>query len=110
MTKPYSASLIMTENCNLNCTYCFEKDKSISMMTKEVAKKSVDFLIENAIFEKRDRIDFMFFGGEPLLNIDVIDYIYEYSIVETKKHKLGISGNIITNGTVFNKKIKNNGK
>ena len=94
MTKPYSASLIMTENCNLNCTYCFEKDKSVSMMTKEVAKKSVDFLIENAIFEKRDRIDFMFFGGEPLLNIDVIDYIYEYSIVETKKHKLGISGNI----------------
>lgn len=106
MIKPYSASLIMTENCNLNCSYCFEKDKSDKMMNKDIAKKSIDFLISNAISENKKNIDLMFFGGEPLLNIDVIDFIYEYAIVETKKNNIGISGNIITNGTIFNDKVK----
>ncbi len=80
-----SISLIVTEDCTLRCTYCYEKHKCKKFMSKEVAKKSIDMLFDER--EKNDGyiteensfgliIDFI--GGEPLLAIDVIDYTVDY--------------------------------
>lgn len=70
--------LIVTNNCNMRCKYCYAHagtyDQAKQPMSIEVAKNAVDFF-----FEKYERIqNISFFGGEPLLNIDLIDYICDY--------------------------------
>ena len=77
-------TFVVTEACNLNCSYCYETHKTGRRMTKEVAKQSVDFLFDkqkiNGYYEFDDSVAVIleFIGGEPLLEIDLIDYIVEY--------------------------------
>ena len=77
-------TFVVTENCNLNCTYCYEKHKTNKRMTKEVAKQAVDFILnENLVNNyydatKNNAVVLEFIGGEPLLEIDLINYIVEY--------------------------------
>jgi uncharacterized protein len=64
----------MAHDCNLRCEYCFAGTgafgHSRGLMSREVAEKAVDFLIENGGSRTHAEIDF--FGGEPLLNMDVV--------------------------------------
>ena len=55
-------------------------------MSKDVAKKSIDLIVKNAIEQKNDTVEIMFFGGEPFLNVDVLFFCAEY-IKEIKKDK-----------------------
>jgi uncharacterized protein len=77
-------TFVVTEKCNLNCTYCYQTNKTGRRMTKEVAKQSVDFLFDkqkiNGYYDFDDSVAVIleFIGGEPLLEIDLIDYIVEY--------------------------------
>lgn len=79
-----NVTIVLTENCNLACTYCYQHGKSNKVLTKEMAKKIVDFLLDdeklNGYFDSSTYpcliIDFI--GGEPLLNVDVMDYFMEY--------------------------------
>lgn len=84
--KSQAASLtfVVTENCNLACTYCYECHKSEHRhMNFETAKKAIDQLLsgqgENYLdFKNRPCIILEFIGGEPLLEIELIDQIVEY--------------------------------
>lgn len=73
--------LNICHDCNMRCGYCFASGGSYNTprnyMTVEVAKKAVDFLIENSGSRKNLEIDF--FGGEPLLNLQVIKDTVEYA-------------------------------
>ncbi len=73
--------LNICHDCNMRCGYCFASGGSYNTardyMSAEVAKKSVDFLIENSKSRKNLEIDF--FGGEPLLNLDVIKSTVDYA-------------------------------
>jgi uncharacterized protein len=73
--------LNICHDCNMRCSYCFASGGSYNTardyMSAEVAKKAVDFLIENSGRRKSLEIDF--FGGEPLLNIDVVKETVEYA-------------------------------
>jgi uncharacterized protein len=77
-------TFVVTERCNLNCTYCYEKHKTNKVMSKQVAKDGVDFILDkeriNGYYDldKTSAIILEFIGGEPLLEIDLIDYIVEY--------------------------------
>ena len=77
-------TFVVTEKCNLNCTYCYEKHKTNRKMTKEVAKQAVDFILNNNLtqeyYNTKDSklLILEFIGGEPLLEIDLINYIVEY--------------------------------
>ena len=84
--------LVLTDDCNLECQYCFVH-QSKNYMTLETAKKAVDFLFSNNINNKDQKLMITFFGGEPLLCYDSIivplvnyckdnynNYIYEFSI------------------------------
>ncbi len=94
--------LYLTNNCNLNCPYCFvNKDKRD--MDFEVAKNSVDFLIDQA--KKSKNLSLNFFGGEPLLKFNLIKKIVKYSKEQVKKSDKKITFGITTNGTLFTKKI-----
>jgi uncharacterized protein len=72
--------LIPTTDCNLRCKYCFVEDENRhlgnSQMTKETARKSLQVLAK--LSEKATRIGVTFYGGEPLLNADVVYWAMKY--------------------------------
>lgn len=77
-------TFVVTEACNLNCSYCYECHKTNNRMTKEVAKQAVDMLFDkNKIngyynLDKTKAVVLEFIGGEPLIEIELMDYIVEY--------------------------------
>lgn len=75
----------VTDACNLKCSYCYQINKSHNYMTKEIGEKIVDLLFKmyeednTPLINKSTKgIILDFIGGEPLLNIDVIDHICTY--------------------------------
>jgi len=95
--------LLITERCNLACTYCFEKNKGVRDINKE---KLDEWVSHNAY-------DSMFiFGGEPLLNIDalcgLIDIIRENHILTKRKKEVLLrrTRSIITNGTLIKQNLE----
>lgn len=82
--KVKNITFVVTEKCNLACTYCYETHKTGRRMTKEVAKQAVDFLFDekkiNGYYSQGTSTGVIleFIGGEPLLEIELIDYIVEY--------------------------------
>lgn len=77
-------TLVVTEICNLDCTYCYETHKTNRRMSREVAKQAIDFLFDEQKvngyynFDVHQSVVLEFIGGEPLLEIDLIDYIVDY--------------------------------
>ena len=72
--------LHIAHDCNLACQYCFagkgEYNGDRSLMSLEVGKKALDFLVENSGSRRNLEVDF--FGGEPLMNWDVVKEIVAY--------------------------------
>jgi uncharacterized protein len=61
----------MSEGCNMNCSYCFEKDKNKKYINKETIDNSINFLFSN---KENNYYNITFFGGEPTINPKMIDY------------------------------------
>lgn len=99
-----SAVLFITEKCNFKCSYCFEHDKTCNSMTLEEVKDIVDrfLLIPNV---KNERLDIWYFGGEPLIEeqllIDAINYIGEFS----KTNSITVNSRLFTNGYLYSTKV-----
>lgn len=119
--KAYEVTFIVTEDCNLRCSYCYQIHKNNkNRMSLETAKKAVDYLLDNSEIYKAEAVIWDFIGGEPLLEIELIDKLCDYIKVKTYKmgHKWALNYriNIGTNGTLYdapkvNKFInKNKGK
>jgi len=100
-------TLMISNDCNLECTYCYgdggSYKKKKNLMSEETAKYIVDFFVKN----KYTINSIVFFGGEPMLNIPVMEFICGYydklktkKVIE-KKPDFGM----ITNGTIVNKRI-----
>ncbi|MDL2237935.1 thioether cross-link-forming SCIFF peptide maturase [Christensenellaceae bacterium OttesenSCG-928-K19] len=80
--------LLVAQDCNLRCSYCFaetgEYHKNRALMSFDIAKKSLDFLVKHSGNRKNLEVDF--FGGEPLINFDVVKKTVEYGRELEKKH------------------------
>ena len=67
--------------CNLNCSYCFAGQGKYkgerALMSLDTAKRAIDFLIENS--GSRTNLEVDFFGGEPLMNIEVVKETVKYA-------------------------------
>lgn len=106
-----NAYIVVTENCNFNCKYCFISDTvSINannkVMTKKVAKASVELLQKTYERQQHDYDKTItFYGGEPLLNFEIIQYFMQ----EVDKVKASaywpddVKYAIITNGSLLTK-------
>lgn len=80
--------LHICHDCNLRCKYCFADEgtyhsKCKEYMSFEVGKKAIDFLISKS--GRRQNLEVDFFGGEPLMNLDVVKQIVEYAKQEGEK-------------------------
>ncbi len=102
---PNAASFLVTEDCNLACKYCFEKHNK-NYMTKEIARKGLEYLCENAVKEKQDSFDVMIFGGEPLLNVDVVEEILKYGVELSEKYNIRFTASMVTNATIMTDRIR----
>ena len=84
-----TVTFVVTEDCNLRCKYCYITHKSkTKKMNFETAKKLIDYLLEDNL-ERKDAVIIEFIGGEPLLEVNLIDKITDYFKLSTylKKDK-----------------------
>lgn len=80
----------VTDDCNLACKYCYFTHKTNKKkMSFEVAKKAIDLILDNPLFLEHDGVVWDFIGGEPTLELDLIDKICDYVLSQMfiKKHK-----------------------
>ena len=94
--------LHIAHTCNLNCSYCFASQGKYhgdrAVMSFEVGKRALDFLIENSGSRRNLEVDF--FGGEPLMNFDVVKQLVEYARSVEKQHNKNFRFTLTTNGVL----------
>ena len=93
----------IAHTCNLNCSYCFASQGKYhgdrAMMSFEVGKRALDFLIENSGTRRNLEVDF--FGGEPLMNFDVVKQMVAYARSIEKEHNKNFRFTLTTNGMLI---------
>ena len=96
--------LHVSHDCDLSCRYCFASGGNFKgerqVMSLETGKKALDFLVEHSGNRRNLEVDF--FGGEPLLNFDVVKELTYYGHELNKKYNKNIKFTITTNGTHLN--------
>lgn len=89
--------------CNLNCSYCFASQGKYhgdrAVMSLEVGKRALDFLIENSTGRRNLEVDF--FGGEPLMNFDVVKELVAYARKREKECGKNFRFTLTTNGVLI---------
>ncbi|NLK96623.1 thioether cross-link-forming SCIFF peptide maturase [Defluviitalea saccharophila] len=100
--------LHIAHDCNLKCKYCFAGEGEYrghrSLMSAEVGKKAIDFLIQASGNRRNLEIDF--FGGEPLMNFEVVKEIVDYARSIEEKHNKNFRFTITTNGVLLDDDIQ----
>ena len=95
--------LHIAHTCNLNCSYCFASQGKYhgdrAIMSFEVGKQALDFLIANSGTRRNLEVDF--FGGEPLMNFDVVKQLVAYAREIEKKHNKNFRFTLTTNGLLI---------
>ncbi|MEE3449951.1 MAG: thioether cross-link-forming SCIFF peptide maturase [Acutalibacteraceae bacterium] len=95
--------LHVSHTCNLNCEYCFASQGKYhgdrALMPLEVGKRALDFLIENSGTRRNLEVDF--FGGEPLMNWEVVKEIVRYGRELEKVHNKNFRFTLTTNGVLI---------
>ncbi len=95
--------LHVAHTCNLNCEYCFASQGKYhgdrALMTLDVGKRALDFLVENS--GSRTNLEVDFFGGEPLMNWEVVKDIVRYGRELEKTHNKKFRFTLTTNGVLL---------
>lgn len=95
--------LHVAHDCNLRCKYCFASTgdfgTSRKLMPVETGKKAIDFIIEKSGSRRNLEIDF--FGGEPLLNFNVVKEIVEYALEKEKEYNKVFRFTLTTNAVLL---------
>lgn len=99
--------LHIAHDCNLACRYCFAEEGEYhgrrELMSYEVGKAALDFLIANSGSRRNLEVDF--FGGEPLMNFQVVKELVAYGREQEKLHNKNFRFTLTTNGVLLNDDI-----
>lgn len=99
--------LHVAHDCNLRCKYCFASQGDFGgekeLMSFEVGKKALDYLLEHS--GQRQNLEVDFFGGEPLMNFDVVKRLVEYGNEAAKSKGKRFRFTITTNGLALTDEI-----
>ena len=107
VTEVKAMCLHVAHTCNLNCEYCFASQGNYhgerALMSFEVGKQALDFLVANS--GKRRNLEVDFFGGEPLMNWDVVKQLVAYgrSLEEPNNKKFRFT--LTTNGVLVDDEV-----
>ncbi len=97
----------IAHTCNLNCSYCFASQGKYhgdrAVMSFEVGKRALDFLIENS--GTRHNLEVDFFGGEPLMNFDVVKQLVKYARSIEKEKGKNFRFTLTTNGMLIDDEV-----
>ena len=100
--------LHIAHDCNLACKYCFAEEGEYhgrrALMSFEVGKKALDFLIANS--GNRQNLEVDFFGGEPLMNWQVVKELVVYGREQEKLYNKHFRFTVTTNGVLLNDEIQ----
>lgn len=102
-----TVTFMVTEDCQLRCRYCYFTGKnSNNKMSFDIARRSIDYILENRTIFSESSIVWDFIGGEPFLEIELIDRICEY-IKTSQEEKMHPWSNcyrfsFTTNGILYN--------
>ncbi|MBO6283784.1 MAG: 4Fe-4S cluster-binding domain-containing protein, partial [Pseudobutyrivibrio sp.] len=101
--------LHITHDCNLACKYCFAEEGEYhtgkrELMSYEVGKQALDFLVANSGSRRNLEVDF--FGGEPLMNWQVVKDLVVYGRSLEKEHDKNFRFTLTTNGVLLNNEVK----
>jgi len=100
--------LHIAHDCNLACKYCFAEEGEYrgrkAFMTYEVGKKALDFLIEHSGNRKNLEVDF--FGGEPLMNWNVVKQLVAYGRSRESQEDKKFRFTLTTNGVLLNDEVR----
>ncbi len=98
-----SMCLNISHDCNLRCEYCFAAQGDFGhgrkLMPFEVGKAAIDFLIKHSA--NRHNLELDFFGGEPLMNLNVVKKVVEYARSIEKEHNKNFRFTMTTNGILL---------
>src|SRR5699024_3487707 len=98
--------LHVAHDCNLRCKYCFASQGDFqgqrSLMSLETGKRAFDFLIENS--GNRYHLEVDFFGGEPLMNFDLVKELVAYGRSLEKENHKKFRFTLTTNGVLLDDK------
>ncbi|MCI8494725.1 MAG: thioether cross-link-forming SCIFF peptide maturase [Lachnospiraceae bacterium] len=99
--------LHIAHDCNLACRYCFAEEGEYhgrrAMMSFEVGKAALDFLIANSGNRRNLEVDF--FGGEPLMNFEVVKQLVAYGREQEKIHNKNFRFTLTTNGVLLDEDV-----
>ena len=99
--------LHIAHDCNLACKYCFAEEGEYhgrrALMSLEVGKKALDFLIENSGNRRNLEVDF--FGGEPLMNWEVVKELVRYGRSKEKEYDKNFRFTLTTNGVLLDDEV-----
>ncbi|MGF0033404.1 thioether cross-link-forming SCIFF peptide maturase [Bariatricus sp. SGI.154] len=100
--------LHIAHDCNLACKYCFAEEGEYhgrrALMSYEVGKKALDFLIAHS--GNRHNLEVDFFGGEPLMNWQVVKDLVAYGREQEKIHNKHFRFTVTTNGVLLNDEVQ----
>lgn len=105
LNKTFHAKLVMNLDCNLDCKYCFEgQRKGKFYMTREPADLLIGFIHERIASGLFEEVGITFYGGEPLLSLDLVMYIGGKLKILAERVGVRFSFSLITNGTLLTEK------
>lgn len=102
LTDEKNITLTLTEQCNLQCVYCYEKNRTGECMTFDIAKEIIDR--EMNMDDETKRVNFSLFGGEPFMNFSLLKQIIEY--LYSNEWEKTFTCSTCTNGTLVHGEIK----
>lgn len=108
-SKPVVKALCLhvAHDCNLACRYCFAEEGEYhgrrAIMSFEVGKKALDFLIANSGSRRNLEVDF--FGGEPLMNWQVVKELVKYGRQQEELHNKKFRFTLTTNGVLLDEEV-----
>ncbi|MBO7529051.1 MAG: SPASM domain-containing protein [Bacteroidales bacterium] len=94
-------SILTTLACNMSCPYCYES-KSNTFMKEETANQIINWVDKNLTGKKTLSVNW--FGGEPLLRLNIIEYLSQRFMSLCKKHNIEYKAGITTNGYLLDTK------
>jgi uncharacterized protein len=102
----FAVWLHITNNCNLNCSYCFvKKDIQKATISPEIMQRTASAIAYTAKKHKVKTVHIKFAGGEPTLAMDVMEYFQEQLLRNVENTGIQIQTSILSNGTIITRRL-----